>query len=67
MVRTTIRVLSYSTTATQEKKRSCSEKTKVYNGTARKRVKCIRRNSPLQQANFFEREVTGGGDHKRLT
>ncbi|GFX12903.1 uncharacterized protein TNCV_3658991 [Trichonephila clavipes] len=32
MIRTTIRVLSYSTTAAQENQRPCSEKTKVYNG-----------------------------------
>ncbi|GFU40089.1 uncharacterized protein TNCV_4692891 [Trichonephila clavipes] len=31
----TIRVLSYSTTASQENRRPCSEKTKVYNGTAK--------------------------------
>ncbi|GFT53449.1 uncharacterized protein TNCV_3324391 [Trichonephila clavipes] len=35
VVRTTIRVLSYSTTAAQENQRPCSEKTKVYNGTAK--------------------------------
>ncbi|GFV09655.1 hypothetical protein TNCV_2937661 [Trichonephila clavipes] len=35
MVRTTMRVLSYSTTAAQENQRPCSEKTKVYNGTAK--------------------------------
>ncbi|GFV83416.1 hypothetical protein TNCV_3055631 [Trichonephila clavipes] len=34
VVRTTIKVLSYSTTAAQENQRPCSEKTKVYNGTA---------------------------------
>ncbi|GFX83499.1 hypothetical protein TNCV_324481 [Trichonephila clavipes] len=32
VVRTTIRMLSYSTTAAQENQRPCSEKTKVYNG-----------------------------------
>ncbi|GFT37212.1 hypothetical protein TNCV_1126711 [Trichonephila clavipes] len=31
VVRTTIRELSYSTTAAQENQRPCSEKTKVYN------------------------------------
>ncbi|GFV31284.1 hypothetical protein TNCV_1640361 [Trichonephila clavipes] len=31
----TNRVLSYSTIAAQENQRSCSEKTKVYNGTAK--------------------------------
>ncbi|GFV36114.1 hypothetical protein TNCV_4964621 [Trichonephila clavipes] len=35
VVRTTIRELSYSTTAVQENRRPCSEKTKVYNGTAK--------------------------------
>ncbi|GFT23440.1 uncharacterized protein TNCV_2016961 [Trichonephila clavipes] len=34
-VRTTIRGLSYSTTAAQENQRPCSEKTKMYNGTAK--------------------------------
>ncbi|GFX80655.1 uncharacterized protein TNCV_499221 [Trichonephila clavipes] len=32
VLRTTIRVLSYSTTAAQVNQRPCSEKTKVYNG-----------------------------------
>ncbi|GFS79571.1 hypothetical protein TNCV_2370661 [Trichonephila clavipes] len=36
VVRTTIKVLSYSTTAAQENQRPCSEKTKVYDGTAKK-------------------------------
>ncbi|PRD27924.1 UNVERIFIED_CONTAM: hypothetical protein NCL1_33982 [Trichonephila clavipes] len=35
VVRTTIRVLSYSTTAAQENRRPCSDKAKVYNGTAK--------------------------------
>ncbi|GFV50099.1 hypothetical protein TNCV_3646011, partial [Trichonephila clavipes] len=35
MVRTPTRVLSYSTTAAQENQRHCSEKPKVYNGTAK--------------------------------
>ncbi|GFY25311.1 hypothetical protein TNCV_2484311 [Trichonephila clavipes] len=34
VVRTTIRMQSYSTTAAQEDQRPCSEKMKVYNGTA---------------------------------
>ncbi|GFX84102.1 hypothetical protein TNCV_4859101 [Trichonephila clavipes] len=34
-VRTTIRVLSYSTTAAQENQRPSSEEAKVYNGTAK--------------------------------
>ncbi|GFW71989.1 hypothetical protein TNCV_4788771 [Trichonephila clavipes] len=35
VVRTTIRVLSYSTTAAQENWRHCSEKTRAYNGTVK--------------------------------
>ncbi|GFX61604.1 uncharacterized protein TNCV_5110911 [Trichonephila clavipes] len=35
VVRTTIRVLSYSTTAAQENRRPFIEKTKVFNGTAK--------------------------------
>ncbi|PRD37703.1 UNVERIFIED_CONTAM: hypothetical protein NCL1_05222 [Trichonephila clavipes] len=35
VVRTTIRVLSYSTIAAQGNRRPCSETTKVYNGTAK--------------------------------
>ncbi|GFU29529.1 hypothetical protein TNCV_1414401 [Trichonephila clavipes] len=35
MVRTTIRGLSYSTTAAQENQKPCSEKTTVHNGTAK--------------------------------
>ncbi|GFV83463.1 uncharacterized protein TNCV_3056101 [Trichonephila clavipes] len=35
VVRTTIKILSYSTTASQENQRPCSEKTKVCNGTAK--------------------------------
>ncbi|PRD30422.1 UNVERIFIED_CONTAM: hypothetical protein NCL1_26484 [Trichonephila clavipes] len=37
VVRTTIRVLFYSTTAAQENQRPCSGKTKMYNGTAKNR------------------------------
>ncbi|GFV89457.1 hypothetical protein TNCV_4152731 [Trichonephila clavipes] len=37
VIRTTIRVLSYSTTAVQENQRPCSETTKVYNGTAKRK------------------------------
>ncbi|GFV04053.1 uncharacterized protein TNCV_916771 [Trichonephila clavipes] len=36
VVPTTIRLLSYSTTAAQENQGPCSETTKVYNGTAKK-------------------------------
>ncbi|GFU03185.1 hypothetical protein TNCV_2720831 [Trichonephila clavipes] len=38
VVRTTIRMLSYSTTAVQENQRLSSEKSKVYNGTAKNKL-----------------------------